>query len=203
MAEPLTRKGRATRDRIVATAAEMFQRRGVRGTSVEHVLAATGTGTGQFYRYFPSKADLVSAVIAYHFDRYLGSQSDRLLELVSLEELARYLRELTDRYAQRGLVGGCPLGSLAAELADQDERLRGELAEVFARWQASLEAGLSSLRDAGALRPDADPGRLAAMTVAAIQGGYLLATVSKDVAAMEATLDGALAHIRGFAAAPA
>ncbi len=199
MAKPRTERGRETREKILATAASLFHERGVTATSVEQVLAAVRAGKGQFYRYFPSKDDLVSEVIRYQSDRHVGWQRTLLERLDNWEELKSYFDALVASYAERGLIGGCPIGSLAAELADQNEAHRRELAEAFSLWEASIEQALANMRAAERLRPDADPSWLAATTLAGIQGGYLLATLNKDVRPMKDVLEAILAYLRSFA----
>ncbi len=200
MAEPRTERGRETREKILVTAARLFHERGVSATSVEQVLAAAGPGKSQFYRYFPSKADLVSEVIRYQSDQHLGWQKALLAQLDSWEGLEDYFDALVAGHAERGLLGGCPIGSLAAELADQNEAHRSELAEAFSLWEASIEQVLTKMRAAKKLRPDADPSWLAATTLAGIQGAYLLSTLHKDVRPMKDTLEAILVHLRSFAA---
>lgn len=199
MAEPRTERGRETRAKILATAAGLFHERGVTATSVEQVLAAAQAGKSQFYRYFPSKDDLVSEVIHYQSDRYLGWQRTVLERLDNWEGLEAYFDALVAAYAERELIGGCPIGALAAELADQNEAHRRELAEAFSLWEASIEQAMAKMRAAEMLRPDADPSRLAAVTLAGIQGGYLLSTLNKDVRPMKDALDAILAYLRSFA----
>lgn len=181
------------------TAARLFHERGVSATSIEQVLAGAAAGKGQLYRYFPSKESLVSEVIRYQADRYVGAQTAVLERLDSWEGLTAYLESLGASHAERELVGGCPLGSLAAELADQDEAHRRELAEVFARWEAAIEQALARLRTAGKLRPEVDTSRLAATTLATIQGAYLLSTLNRDVRPMEDALAAAAGYLRSFA----
>ncbi len=60
--EPSTRRGRASRERIVERAAELFAERGIAATSVDEVLAAAGAGKGQFYHYFHGRDELAAAV---------------------------------------------------------------------------------------------------------------------------------------------
>ena len=50
--EPRTGRGRASRERIVEHAAELFAERGVAGASLDDVLAAAGAGKSQLYHYF-------------------------------------------------------------------------------------------------------------------------------------------------------
>jgi hypothetical protein len=53
----------------------------------------------------------------------------------------------------------------------------------------------------GALRPGADPDELAVSLMAAVQGGYLLASTAHDVRPMEISIDMALEHLRTCLAA--
>ena len=200
MAEPRTERGRETREKILATAADLFHERGVRATSVEQVLAAAQAGKSQFYRYFPSKEILVSEVIRYQSDRYLGWQRDLLERLDDWEGLEAYFNALVASHSEREMIGGCPIGSLAAELADRNEAHRRQLAQAFSLWEASIEQVLTKMRAAKKLRPNADPSWLAATTLAGIQGGYLLSTLHKDVRPMKDALEAILAYLRSFAA---
>ena len=198
MAEPKTEKGRETKEKILAAAAGLFHERGVSATSVEQVLAAARAGKSQFYRYFPSKEILVSEVIRYQSDCYLGWQRDLLERLDDWEGLEAYFNALVASHSGREMIGGCPIGSLAAELADRNEAHRRELAEVFSLWEASIEQVLTKMRAANELRPDADPSALAATTLAGIQGAYLLSTLQKDVRPMRDALEAILAYLRSF-----
>jgi TetR/AcrR family transcriptional repressor of nem operon len=195
MAEPATERGRETRERILLAAARLFHERGVTATSVDEVLSAAAAGKGQFYRYFSSKEELVSAVVDRQLDLYLGWQLEALNRLETSAELEGYLDDLVVAHRGRGLVGGCPVGSLALELAGQDERLRRRLAESLDLWEAALTTGLSRLAAGGELRTDVPPRRLAASLLASIQGAYLLSTVRKDAEVMGAALDEALDHL--------
>ncbi len=199
VAEPSTDRGRETRDRIVLAAANLFHARGVNATSVDDVLAASSSGKGQFYRYFRSREDLVAAVVRYRTESYLAPQQTGLERLESWEELERYLADLVADHRGRGLVGGCPVGALALELADQEEGPRRQLADALDGWQASLAAALERLSGRGLLAREAPIERLAAATMAAIQGAYLLATVHRDGDVMARALEDVLARLRSYA----
>lgn len=54
----------AARERILATAYELFTRRGIRGVGVNEIISSSGVAKASFYRHFPSKDDLVIAVLA-------------------------------------------------------------------------------------------------------------------------------------------
>jgi AcrR family transcriptional regulator len=54
----------AARERILATAYELFTRRGIRSVGVNEIIASSGVAKASFYRNFRSKDDLVLAVLA-------------------------------------------------------------------------------------------------------------------------------------------
>lgn len=196
--EPRTARGRAVKAQIVAAAAQLMHVRGVAATSVDDVLAASGAGKGQFYHYFVGKHDLVEAVLRHQLERVLAEQSR--FDVATWEGIRGWLESMLVGQVQRACSGGCPLGSLAAEVADQDARLRTLAAEAFARWEGELTKGLRSLKDKGELRSDADAERLAEEAMASIQGGYLLSMTKRDIRPMRNALEAAFARMTSYSA---
>jgi TetR/AcrR family transcriptional regulator, transcriptional repressor for nem operon len=194
--QPKTRRGRDSRERIVAAAARLIGERGVGGTSVDDVLAEAGASKSQLYHYFAGKHELVQAVIARCGDEVLGGHMGHLETLDSLDGLERWFDSLVAFQERVGCVGGCPLGSLAAELADQDEGARAALAGSFRRWEAYLSAGFARMLERGELPAYADPERLAAATLASVEGGLLLARTHRSTQPLRAALDEILARLR-------
>jgi AcrR family transcriptional regulator len=62
---------RRNRERLVAAARELFARQGV-DVSVEEITHHAGVGMGTLYRHFPTKAELVDAVLEDAFDEMLA-----------------------------------------------------------------------------------------------------------------------------------
>ena len=182
----------------MAAAAQLMFERGVVGTSTEDVQAAAGVSSSQLYHYFDDKQHLVRAVIAHQTEAVLAAQDPLLGRLDSIAALQAWRDLVVDLQAVRHCVGGCPIGSLAAERAETDTTARAELVAGFGRWEGAIRDGLTAMRDRGELRPGADPARLAAATLAALQGGLLLTQVRRDTAPLEAALDMAITHIGSF-----
>ncbi|HEX2419525.1 MAG TPA: TetR/AcrR family transcriptional regulator [Micromonosporaceae bacterium] len=192
----LTAKGRATRDRIVASAAGLMFERGVAGTSTDDVRASAGVSASQIYHYFDDKKALVRAVIAYQTEAVLGFQVPMLSRLDSVEALQAWRDQIVEMQRQMGCQGGCPIGSLASELADLDADARTDLADAFGLWETAIRDGLRAMRARGDLRSDVDPDRLALAILAALQGGLLLTKTRRDTGPLEAALDIMLDHVR-------
>jgi AcrR family transcriptional regulator len=195
--EPETWRGRETKARIVAAAAQLMHVRGVGATSVDDVLLASGTGKSQLYHYFSSKDDLVGVVLRYQFERVLGDLGR--FDIGTWDGIRSWLDSMLEDQQERGFHGGCPLGSMVAEVADSDEGLRMVAADAFARWEDRMAAGLRALQERGELRGDAEPERLAEEAMASIQGGYLLSTTKREARPMRAALDAVFERIRSYA----
>ena len=193
------REGPRTRSRIIDAAAELVFAHGVARTGIEDVQLRAGVSASQMYHYFTDKDDLIRAVIAHQTDGILAAQRPVLDELDSFDALERWRDLLIDLQEQRHCVGGCPIGSIAAELADDDPHARADLVDGFERWEAPIRAGLARMRDRGDLRPDTDTDALALALLVALQGGLLLTQTRRDTAPLRAGLDTVLAHIRTHA----
>jgi TetR/AcrR family transcriptional repressor of nem operon len=197
---PSTQKGRATRDRIVAAAADLMYRHGVAATSTPAVREAAAVSSSQIYHYFADKDDLTRAVIAHQTEAILSRQAPMLAKLDSLEALDAWRDAVLDAARAQNGAGGCPLGSLSSELSDDNTWARDALASSFDQWGEAIRTGLAAMVDVGALRREADPGSLAFALLAAVQGGLLLAQAQRTTDALEAALDAVISHIHSHAA---
>jgi TetR/AcrR family transcriptional regulator, transcriptional repressor for nem operon len=195
---PTTPRGAATRARIVEAAANLVFARGASGTSLEDIMEASATSKSQLYHYFTDKDALMRAVIECQTGRVMGFQAARLKGVDSLAGLRRWRDAIVKINKAAGGVGGCPLGSLASELADRSESARALLAQGFGLWESHLVTALQAMRDSGRLKPEANPADLAAAAIAALEGGLLLAQTTRSSRPLELALDMAIDHIARF-----
>jgi TetR/AcrR family transcriptional repressor of nem operon len=198
----LTRKGRATRDRIVTAAARIMFERGVAGTCLDSVKAVADVSSSQLYHYFVDKQALVLAVVEHQTEEILRGQERLLSDLDSIPALRAWRDRIVDHHRRLGFRGGCPIGSLGSELADNDSRAREEIAVGFRRWEDSIRRGLRAMHGRGELKQGAAPDDLALATLAALQGGLLLAKIYRQVGPLEVALDTMIEHIRSWTTPP-
>jgi TetR/AcrR family transcriptional repressor of nem operon len=195
---PMTQRGRRARAAIIDAAATLMYQRGVSATSLDDVLAQAGSGKSQLYHYFIDKADLVRAVIDRQLDRVLTSQP-ALERTDSWAGIDAWVSEILQAHAAPGGPFACPLGTMAAELKN-DEAFRPSLDAAFGRWAEPLERGLRAMQQRGDLSVKADPARLAMMVIAALQGGMLVARVQGNITPLQDALIGAVTQVRQSAA---
>lgn len=196
---PTTEKGRATRARIVGAAAELVAEQGVAAVSLDEVGARAAASRSQLYHYFEDRDDLIRAVVTATVGTVLGAQDGLLAELDTWAGIDRWFAAMVAGQEARQARGGCPLGSLAGQLAERDPKARAALAEGFDRWEGRLREGLLGLQARGRLAPRADPAELATSVMALIQGGLLLTQVRRDSAQLRTALDAARALLRASA----
>jgi TetR/AcrR family transcriptional regulator, transcriptional repressor for nem operon len=198
-----TRKGRATRARIVGVAARLMFERGVAGTSIEEVRNTAAVSGSQISHYFHDKRDLTREVIAARRNdvREFHTQP-RLGTLDSLEALQAWadanVADVNAVYRR----GGCVYGSLAGELIEADAEIHGDIATGYDQWLELFRAGLTAMRRRGELRPDADPRHLAVSLVVAHQGGALMTYATDDPEPLRTALNAAVEYVRSFAPSP-
>lgn len=134
------------RERILDAARELFAREGV-DAPMPALAAAVGVGVGSVYRCFPSKHDLIAALVVARFDEVAelaraalaGAGEDAFGALCSL------LWELAERQASDDLMGW------AGELVADEPVVRRRRARVTAIFDELLDLA----RAQGRLRADA------------------------------------------------
>jgi TetR/AcrR family transcriptional repressor of nem operon len=193
--EPKTGRGRASRDRIVERAAGLFAERGIAGTSLDEVLAAAGAGKGQFYHYFRSRDELAAAAVGYRCAQVIAGLTEALGGVSSLAGLEQTLAGFVAGFEEMGLPG-CPIGTLATEVAGRNEEARVQAAAGFDAWERLLADALERIRQRGELRADASPAVLATGLLASIEGGMVLSQARKDAASLRVAVETGLSQVR-------
>jgi AcrR family transcriptional regulator len=113
------------RDRLLATADELFRRHGIRGVGVEAIAAEAGTNKMTLYRYFESKDELIVAWV-----RGILAQKQTAWDEIFREhpndpraQLVSWSRRTAEALAQMEERGSPILNSLA-ELPEEDHPAR-------------------------------------------------------------------------------
>jgi TetR/AcrR family transcriptional regulator, transcriptional repressor for nem operon len=194
----LTKKGQETRSRIIVAAAELMYEQGVARTTIEDVQHRAKISPSQMYHYFKEKKDLVLEVISFQTSKIIKNHKRFLSDLDSFEALYAWRDFIVDIQIKRNCEGGCPLGSLASELAEVNTEAQQEIMSSFIEWEDSIRNGLRNMVNRGELNSNADPDKLAIALLAALQGSILLAQVRRDPKPIIITLDAMIEHIRSF-----
>jgi AcrR family transcriptional regulator len=198
----LTRKGAATRARILDAASELIARKGAAETSLDDVRAATGTSKSQLFHYFPEgKAQLLAAAAAEQARKVLDDQRPLLDHLDTWEAWHQWQQLILDVYAPK--IEYCPLTALTGQFPKNDPQIGALISGLFGQWQERLTHGLRTMQARGLLDRDADPEHLALAVLAAIQGGVVIGQATKSLTPLQIALQAALDHLYTHDTVPA
>lgn len=67
----------SARERLIATAYELFTRRGISSVGIDEIIAKAGVAKATLYKYFPSKEDLALAFLARRGELWTAEVIDR------------------------------------------------------------------------------------------------------------------------------
>ncbi|MBD0689517.1 TetR/AcrR family transcriptional regulator [Streptomyces sp. CBMA123] len=192
----LTRKGAATRARIVEGAAGQIREEGVFALRLEDVMARTATSKSQLFHYFPGGKDELLLAVAHHeADRILDDQQPELGALTSWEAWWRWRDKVVARYRAQG--AHCPLQTaLSRRGPAASDAARAVAGRLMDRWQEQIAAGIRHLQDAGEVTAGLDAEREAAALLAGVQGGVAILLATGSTIHLEAALDSGLARLR-------
>ena len=172
----------SARDKIITTGVEMVAISGFNATGIESVLKAAGVPKGSFYHHFGSKENFGIEVINLFAVRYaqkLHSFFDDQ-SVAPLERIRNYLEHSIEHLTHENFSKGCLIGNLGQELADQNERFRDRLAEIFCDWLNIFADCLRQAQQAGTLNPRLDAQKLASFLLSGWEGAILRAKVMRS-----------------------
>jgi TetR/AcrR family transcriptional repressor of nem operon len=193
-AEPKTRRGRERRDRIVECAAALIAERGVAHVGLDAVLTAAGVGKGQLYHYFADREALIEAAVAHRCAEVQQALGSMFGGLDSLAELEQALEDYVRIYEQT--LAGCPIGTIASEVAGRNKGAQRQVEVAFGEWQALFSDLFERLRERGELHSVADPAALATALLAALEGGQILSQTRNEATSLRIAIAAALAYVR-------
>ena len=82
-----TKKGKSAKNRIVTAAWQLFHEKGYNGTTMETIIALSGTSKGSFYYYFNTKDELLNTLSVILDDFYEELESRMNPDLNSFVKL--------------------------------------------------------------------------------------------------------------------
>jgi AcrR family transcriptional regulator len=189
-----TAKGRATRQRIIDGAAAEIRVNGAVATTLDDVMAHTGTSKSQLFHYFPrGKEQLLLAVAEHEAARVLADQQPHLSRLTSWAAWQRWRDVVVERYRKQGQQ--CPLSTVMSEIG-RTPGAQAVSSALIEQWRGEIAAGVRAMQQQGKIAGSVDPSRAAAALLAGIQGGVSVLLNTGDISYLEAALDVGIAGLR-------
>jgi AcrR family transcriptional regulator len=169
--KPLRADAQRNYDKLVETAREVFAERGTEG-SLDQIAKRAGVGPGTLYRHFPTREDLIGALMRDWSARVVADSEAAIgAGLPARETLQRWFLALVEHLTlHRGAAvtltaamddPGSPIHGKCQALAAANRHVLDHLAEdgalrkgVEARQVMRLVSGVATIADAAGIPPD-------------------------------------------------
>jgi TetR/AcrR family transcriptional regulator, transcriptional repressor for nem operon len=177
-----------TRERILLAAMKLFAEKGYLSTSVADILKEAGAHSGSLYHFFPTKQDVLVAVLGLYRDGIYPMLLAPAWEGVNdpIERVFALLAAYRRMLAETECLYGCPIGSIALELHEPDPPVRELLSVNFEGWVGHVKACLD---DAHARLPaGADTKQLATLVLTVMEGGVMQSRTHRNLDAFDASV---------------
>jgi AcrR family transcriptional regulator len=177
-----------TRERLVETARRLFYEQGYTATGIAQILNTAKARSGSLYYFFPTKEDLLLAVL----EKYKGMLDSAVLQPVyeRVHDPVERIFGILDGYRRQLLATkyqyGCPIGNLALELTNSHPAARELIAENFNGWRKAIERCLDDA--SGRLPGSLDRGQLALFVLTTMEGAVMLARTYHSIEPYDAAV---------------
>jgi AcrR family transcriptional regulator len=169
-----------TRTRMIVSATELFREQGYSGTGFRDVVEHRGAPRGSIYHHFPGgKSELAQAAVELASDVVAGRIERAAAGGDPSAMLAAFADGWRGQLERSDFRAGCPVVAVAVE-ADTEPAVAAAAAAAFERWEGLFAR---ALRRAGV--PRARSGRLATLSVAAIEGAVIQARVARSTTPLD------------------
>jgi TetR/AcrR family transcriptional repressor of lmrAB and yxaGH operons len=172
-----------TRQRMLDTAADLFQTQGYHATGLTQLTTAGGAPKGSLYFHFPGGKEQLAAEAVRLSSERTGAMLEAIVRAAPdpATGIDRAVDALANFLTQSDFQRGCPIATVALDAASASEPIREACTEGYASWHGILAGYLARQG-----LPDERAEELATIVLAAIEGGLLLARTRRDLAPLRA-----------------
>jgi AcrR family transcriptional regulator len=165
-------KSEKTRQFIIEQAAPLFNKKGMAGTSMSDIMAATKLAKGGIYGNFGSKEEIGQEVFQYLTKR-LFTIIDDVLDTAPTAKKKLYA--LLDFY-----VGGCPILNFGTEADDTSEKMREHVSKAVQSLENKISKIVADGIQDGEFRKSVDGKSFAVKLVIMMEGAILVGRVQNS-----------------------
>lgn len=176
-----TPRNEQTRQFIIESTADVFNKKGYAGTSLTDLTEATNLTKGSIYGNFENKEEVAIAV----FDYNIAQRSSRLESEVSKagtykEKMLVYATFLSVNWGSFTAKGGCPYLNTGLEADDTNETLRRHVTDALLSWKNRIVDVINKGTEAGEFKRNTDASSSAISIIALLEGGIFMSSVTRN-----------------------
>jgi TetR/AcrR family transcriptional regulator, transcriptional repressor for nem operon len=175
------KKSARTRQFIIESTSEIFNKKGVGGTSLNDITNATGLTKGSIYGNFQNKEEVAAAAFDYNWTMATKHVASELATYsTAKEKLMAYTSAYRTMMKRVMQTGGCPLLNSAVDVDDTNTLLRDQVYKAFKKWKGSLALLIKKAIADGEFKAEINPQQAAISIIAMIEGGLMMANLTRQ-----------------------
>lgn len=184
-------KGEKTRQRIIESAASLFNRQGFNGVSITDIMRAVQLEKGGVYRHFNSKEELAVETFDYAFALLTSQIEERTkLENTAKGKLIAYMSQFQEFAISPPISGGCVVLNTAIEHDYSNNPILKQRAQkAIQKWHHSLCNILAQGIEDQEFHQSCNPKSIATMFIATLEGGMMMSLLYGEAHWMEQVIE--------------
>lgn len=175
------RNGQDTRNMIIAKSAVLFNRQGYTGSSMSHIMDATGLQKGGIYRHFKNKDELALEAFDHAVEVLRAAFLAAVYSKQSAEEKLRAVFAVYQDAAHNPpLEGGCPLLNTAIDTDDTHQPLNRKARAAMNKWLSFIRSILEEGVKTGEFKTDLNIQDVSVFLTSAFEGAIMMGRLYSD-----------------------
>ncbi|MUT65761.1 TetR/AcrR family transcriptional regulator [Paenibacillus sp. NEAU-GSW1] len=175
------RNGQDTRTMIIAKSAVLFNRQGYTGSSMSHIMDATGLQKGGIYRHFKNKDELALEAFDHAVEVLRAAFRAAVYGKRTAEEkLLSVFSVYMDVAHNPPLDGGCPLLNTAVDTDDTHQPLNSKAREAMNEWLSFIRAILKEGVRSNEFKDDLNIQDVSVFLTSAFEGAIMMGRLYSD-----------------------
>lgn len=129
-----------TREALIDVTAKLIRQKGVNATGINEIIKAAGVPKGSLYHHFPSGKDELVIAAIHQGKEYLSQRFKNTIKgkTTAIKALEAVIDDYAHGLLKSDFSDGCPMATVALEVAGNNEAIRKACEDVLEYWIESL-----------------------------------------------------------------
>jgi TetR/AcrR family transcriptional repressor of nem operon len=184
---------------IIERAAILFNEKGIAGTSVDEIIAASNTSKGCFYGHFESKEEIAQYAVDHLFKKLTDRRTNTLNKhTTAIAKLSAFMDNNKNPLASY-IDGGCPIVNFSTETDDTNpvikKKVKTMVDTTIKLFTYIIQSGINN----GELSAGIKPNEFATRMLISIEGANAICRVLNSTKPMIMTINSLKSELASYA----
>ena len=184
---------------ILEKSAELFNKRGFDGCSLNDIMEATGLQKGGIYNHFSNKEEIAVGAFDFAMEKTIARFRARLdRDNTSWEKIESIIRTIGSFAYDPVIVGGCPMFNTAVNSMNSNPALQERAKEGINMLRRYVEIKIEQGIKSNEFKAVDNVEGLASMIISTVEGGVIMSRVYEDMSFVKNAEEFMLDHLRSI-----